>query len=76
MFLSGKILISSSVRFSPLTISIISPLTGEQYITFSDNLSNKIGVPAFNSSPICLSNFGLVIPIKSVGLMAKELCFI
>ena len=39
---------------------------------FSFSLSNKIGVPAFTSSPISTKSFGLVIPIKSVGFIAKE----
>ena len=34
---------------------------------------NKIGVPAFTSSPISTKSFGLVIPIKSVGFIANEL---
>ena len=51
-------------------MSDISPLTGEQYIIFSDNLSNKIGDPALTSSPTSTRSFGLVIPIKSVGLTA------
>ena len=53
------IVISKIFLFAPLTISNISPLTGEQNFILSLYLSKKITVPALTLSPTLIVNLGV-----------------
>ena len=58
--------------FSPLTIALIEPLTGEQILILSLYLSKKIQSPAKTLSDSLTFNFGVRL-WKSVGLIAYDL---
>ena len=60
------------LRFSPRTISLTFPLTGETYLISSLYLSQNTGEPHLTSSPSFNSILGTN-PGKSVGLSATTL---
>ena len=56
---SAFIKTSKILLFAPLTISVTSPLTGEQKLILSLYLSKKTTEPALTLSPIFTDNLGV-----------------